>query len=82
MVLYMAYCATFMSHLTVQTNEMSFIDFQGLFNDGTYKLGVVYENSDEAFLKVSHIYVIIDVYMMIIINTCSEDTCMTLSSCR
>jgi hypothetical protein len=69
MVLFMAYCATFISHLTVRRRELPFRDFQGFLNDGTFRMGVVYDNAEEAFLKVSHIYVNIDVYMMIIINT-------------
>jgi hypothetical protein len=66
MVLFMAYCATFISHLTVQRRELPFRDFQGLLNDGTFKMGVVYDNAHEEHLRVSHIYIIIDVYKMII----------------
>jgi hypothetical protein len=52
MVLFMAYCVTFISHLTVQRRELPFRDFQGLLNDGTFKLGVLYGNAQESCLKV------------------------------
>jgi hypothetical protein len=64
MALYMAYCATFISYLTVQTNELPFRDFQGFLNDGTYKLGTKYGSAQKAYLKVSYIYIITDTYRM------------------
>jgi hypothetical protein len=57
MVLFMAYCATFISHLTVRRRELPFRDFQGFLNDGTYKLGAVYGSAHEAYLKVRYIYI-------------------------
>jgi hypothetical protein len=64
MVLYMAYCATFISHLTLTRRELPFTDFQGFLNDGTYKLVAVYGTAQEAYLKVSYIYIVTDAYRM------------------
>jgi hypothetical protein len=64
MVLFMAYSATFISHLTVQRRELPFTDFQGFLNDGTYKLGAGYGSAHEAYLKVSYIYIITNAYRM------------------
>jgi hypothetical protein len=64
MVLFMAYSATFISHLTIRRRELPFRDFQGFLNDGTYKMGVIYGNAQEAYLKVSYIHIIIDAYRM------------------
>jgi hypothetical protein len=64
MVLFMSYSATFISHLTLPRRELPFTDFQGFLNDGTYKLVAVYGSAQEAYLKVSYIYVIIDSYRM------------------
>jgi hypothetical protein len=64
MVLFMAYSATFISHLTLPRRELPFRDIQGFLNDGTYKLVAVYGSSQEAYLKASSIYVIIDAYTM------------------
>jgi hypothetical protein len=58
----MAYSATFISHLTVKRNELPFRDFQSFLNDDTYKLVPEYGSAQEAYLKVSYIYVIIDAY--------------------
>jgi hypothetical protein len=60
MVLFMAFSATFISHLTLPRRELPFRDFQGFLNDGTYKFGAIYCSAQEAYLKVSYIYVIID----------------------
>jgi hypothetical protein len=64
MVLFMAYSATFITHLTLPRRELPFRDFQGFLNDGTYKLVAVYGSAQEAYLKVNYIYVIIDAYRM------------------
>jgi hypothetical protein len=62
MVLFMAYSATFISHLTVRRRELPFRDFQGFLNDGTYKLVAIYGSAEEAYLKVSYIHIITDAY--------------------
>jgi hypothetical protein len=64
MVLFKAYCATFLSHLTVRRRELPFRDFQGFLNDGTYKFGAVYSSAYEAYVKVRCIYIITDAYKM------------------
>jgi hypothetical protein len=40
LVLVAAYSAALVSFLTVQRSELPFTSFQGLLEDGTYKLGV------------------------------------------
>lgn len=40
LVLVAAYSAALVSFLTVQRGELPFTSFQGLLEDGTYKLGV------------------------------------------
>jgi hypothetical protein len=64
MVLFMAYSATFISHLTLPRRELPFRDFQGFLNDGTYKFGTIYGSPFAAYLKVSYIHIIIDAYRM------------------
>jgi hypothetical protein len=64
MVLFMAYSATFISHLTVQRRELPFRDFQGFVNDGTYKLGAEYGSAHEGYLKVRYIYIITNAYRL------------------
>jgi hypothetical protein len=64
MVLSMAYSATFTSHLTLPRRKLPFRDYQGFLNDGTYKLVAVYGSAQEAYLKASYIYVIIEAYRM------------------
>jgi hypothetical protein len=58
MVLFMAYCATFISHLTLPRRELPFRDFQGLLNDGTYTFGVLHGSAHESYLKVRKIFFI------------------------
>jgi hypothetical protein len=62
MVLFMAYSATFLSHLTVRRRELQFRDIQSFLNDGTYKLFAIYGSAEEAYLKVTYIYIITDAY--------------------
>jgi hypothetical protein len=62
MVLFMAYCATFISHLTIRRRELPFKDFQGFLNDGIYKFGAVYGSVYEAYLKVRCVYIINNAY--------------------
>jgi hypothetical protein len=46
MVLMAAYSAFLTSSLAVQRRQLPFKDFQGLLDDGSYRLGVLKDSSD------------------------------------
>ena len=52
LVLYIAYCANFISTLAVQKRDFPFNTFQDLLNDGTFKIGVRAKSSHEDYFKV------------------------------
>ncbi|XP_033609385.1 probable glutamate receptor isoform X2 [Cryptotermes secundus] len=66
MVLLMAYSASSISYLTVQRYQLPFRDFQGLLDDGTYGLGVVYDNAHEELLKNSKNLIIRKAYKTLV----------------
>ncbi|XP_021920300.1 glutamate receptor 2-like isoform X1 [Zootermopsis nevadensis] len=66
LIVFIAYSANFISHLTVQRSRLPFSDFQGLLDDGTYGLGVVYNNAHEDYLKNSKDPVIRDAYRTLV----------------
>jgi hypothetical protein len=52
MVLMAAYSAFLISSLAVERRQLPFMDFQGLLNDGSYRLGVMRDGSHFSMLNV------------------------------
>jgi hypothetical protein len=52
LILFVAYSAAFVSYLTARRYEMPFTGFNGLLEDGTYKLGVLPGSAGLDFFKV------------------------------
>jgi hypothetical protein len=52
LVLMAAYSAFLISSLSVQRRQLPFKDFQGLFDDGSYRLGVMKDGSHFNMLNV------------------------------
>jgi hypothetical protein len=52
-IVLVAYSATFISFLAVRRIVLPFTDFEGLLNDGTYKLGVFPNSAQMYYLEVS-----------------------------
>jgi len=51
-VLFAAYSATFVSFLTARPYRLPFTDFQGLLNNGKYKLGIQFGSTNQNFFQV------------------------------
>jgi hypothetical protein len=52
-VLLAAYSATFISFLTVRHNSLPFTTFEGILQDGTFKLGILERSVELSFFDVS-----------------------------
>jgi len=72
-VLFAAYSATFVSFLTARPYRLPFTDFQGLLNNGKYKLGIQFGSTNQNYFQViifivNYILTIICYYVHILLS--------------
>jgi len=56
MLLFLAYCDSFIMHLTVRRYDLPFVDFRGLVEDGRYEVGTTRGPLRTSYFKVLYSY--------------------------
>ncbi|KAJ9590514.1 hypothetical protein L9F63_016465 [Diploptera punctata] len=68
MIVFYAYSASLISHLTKKTTSMPFNDLKGLMKDGTYRLGVIKDTAEYDTFRKSKNSLMREVYEKLIIR--------------